>query len=65
MSVPEELRSLPGVDALLQHPLASDLTDAHGHWIVEHDLFNHEGMTRDGIAEAFEQFAIKEGLSFF
>jgi type I restriction enzyme M protein len=41
------------------------LTDEHGHWIVEHDLFNYEGLTRDGIAEAFEQFAIKEGLSFF
>jgi len=41
------------------------LTDEHGHWIVEHDLFNYEGLTQDGIAEAFEQFAIKEGLSFF
>jgi type I restriction enzyme M protein len=44
---------------------ADYLTDEHGHWIVEHDLFNYEGLTRDGIAEAFEQFAIKEGLSFF
>lgn len=41
------------------------LTDEHGHWIVEHDLFNYEGLTRDGIAEAFEQFATKERLSFF
>ena len=41
------------------------LTDEHGHWIVEQDLFNYEGLTQDGIAEAFEQFATKERLSFF
>ena len=41
------------------------LRDDHGHWVVEHDLFNHEGLTRDGIAETFELFAKKEGLSFF
>lgn len=39
--------------------------DQHGHLIVEHDLFNHEGLTRDGIAEAFMEFAKKERLSFF
>ncbi len=39
--------------------------DSHGHWIVQHDLFNHEGMTGDGIAEAFAEFARREGLSFF
>ena len=39
--------------------------DAHGHLIVKHDLFNHDGKTQDGIAEAFQQFARKEGLSFF
>ena len=39
--------------------------DAHGHFIVAHDLFNHDGMTRDGIAEAFWEFAAGEGLSFF
>lgn len=38
--------------------------DDHGHLIVAHDLFNHEGLTHDGIAEAFEVFAIEEGLSF-
>ena len=41
------------------------LRDAHGHFIVAHDLFNHEGLTRDGIAEAFWEFATGEGLSFF
>jgi len=41
------------------------LRDTHGHWVVRHDLFNHDGLTRDGIAEAFEEFAAKEKLSFF
>ncbi|GBU25567.1 hypothetical protein R83H12_02217 [Fibrobacteria bacterium R8-3-H12] len=39
--------------------------DAHGHLIVKHDLFNHDGLTKDGIAEAFIEFAKKERLSFF
>lgn len=38
--------------------------DPHGHLIVDHDLFDHEGLTQDGIAEAFIEFAKKEGLSF-
>lgn len=41
------------------------LLDTHGHLIVKHDLFNHDGLTRDGIAEAFAEFAKREGLSFF
>ncbi|MDR0664070.1 MAG: N-6 DNA methylase [Helicobacteraceae bacterium] len=41
------------------------LQDKYGHLIVKHDLFNHNGETRDGIAEAFVEFAKKEGLSFF
>ena len=39
--------------------------DAHEHLIVKHDLFNHDGLTKDGIAEAFIEFAKKENLSFF
>ncbi|AEF84895.1 N-6 DNA methylase [Treponema primitia ZAS-2] len=39
--------------------------DKHGHPIVKHDLFNHDGLTKDGIAEAFIEFAKKENLSFF
>lgn len=39
--------------------------DNHGHLIVKHDLFNHEGLTVDGIVEAFIEFAKKEKLSFF
>ena len=39
--------------------------DHHGHLIVKHDLFNHDGLTGDGIAEAFVEFAKKESLSFF
>jgi len=41
------------------------LRDSHGHWVVQHDFFNHDGLTQDGIAEAFEEFAAKEKLSFF
>jgi type I restriction enzyme M protein len=41
------------------------LLDGHGHLIVKHDLFNHDGLTKDGIAEAFAEFAKKEKLSFF
>ncbi|WP_223068822.1 N-6 DNA methylase [Paenibacillus caui] len=41
------------------------LLDTHGHLIVKHDLFNHDGLTKDGIAEAFIGFAKKEKLSFF
>jgi type I restriction enzyme M protein len=41
------------------------ILDEHGHLIVDHDLFNHEGKTADGIAEAFIEFAKKERLSFF
>jgi type I restriction enzyme M protein len=39
--------------------------DRHEHLIVKHDLFNHDGLTRDGVAEAFVEFARKERLSFF
>lgn len=39
--------------------------DSHGHFIVAHDLFNHDGKTKDGIAEAFAEFGKREGLSFF
>ncbi len=41
------------------------LRDKHNHLIVDHDLFNHDGLTADGIAEAFIEFAKKERLSFF
>ena len=41
------------------------LLDEHNHLIVDHDLYNHDGLTRDGIAEAFAEFAKKEKLSFF
>ncbi|NBB80023.1 MAG: N-6 DNA methylase [Verrucomicrobia bacterium] len=38
--------------------------DSHDHLIVKHDLFNHDGLTQDGIAEAFHEFAKREKLSF-
>lgn len=39
--------------------------DHHGHLVVDQDLYNHDGITGYGIAEAFAEFAKKEGLSFF
>ncbi len=44
---------------------AEFVRDQWGHPIIAHDLFNHEGLTQDGIAEAFIEFAKKEKLSFF
>jgi type I restriction enzyme M protein len=41
------------------------LRDQYGHPMVDHDLYNHEGLTDDGIAEAFIGFAKKEKFSFF
>ena len=41
------------------------LRDTHGHYVTHHDLFNHDGLTEDGIAEAFAEFGAKEQLSFF
>lgn len=45
------------------------LLDKHGHYFVEHDLFSTDlkngSKTADGIAEAFIEFASKEGFSFF
>ncbi len=46
-------------------PTDEYLLDLHGHLIVDHDLFNHDGLTQDGIAEAFQEFAKKEKVSFF
>ena len=42
-----------------------NVLDHHGHLIVDHDLYSHDGLTPEGIAEAFIEFAKKEGLSFF
>lgn len=46
-------------------PDKTPLLDDHGHLVVKHDLFNHEGKTSDGIAEAFIEFAKREKLSFW
>lgn len=40
-----------------------NVLDHHGHLIVDHDLYSHEGLTPDGIAEAFIEFAKKEGIT--
>ena len=41
------------------------ILDNHGHLFIEHDLYNHDGLTQDGIAEAFIEYAKRERLSFF
>jgi type I restriction enzyme M protein len=38
--------------------------DKYGHFIVDHDLHNHDGELPDGVAEAFIEFARSENLSF-
>ena len=43
----------------------SDVSDWWNGLFGENDLFNHDGLTEDGIAEAFAEFAKKEKLSFF
>ena len=48
-----------------QKDLDEYVLDTHDHLIVKHDLFNHDGQTHDGIAEAFAEFAKKEQFSFF
>ena len=54
------------VNAYNSTPAALDeyVLDSHDHLIVKHDLFNHDGLTQDGIAEAFNEFAKREKLSF-
>ncbi|MCX8587433.1 MULTISPECIES: N-6 DNA methylase [unclassified Gilliamella] len=63
----EEQQSAEPVDSYNDDSIDMEqyLLDSHGHLIVKHDLFNHEGLTQDGIAEAFIEFAKKEKLSFF
>jgi type I restriction enzyme M protein len=58
--VPQDEEGLPEKEKERQF-----LLDPHDHLIVDHDLYNHEGLTEDGIAEAFIEFAKKEQLSFF
>ncbi len=54
-----------GEKVYVKNPDGTNKRDDHGHFIVDHDLFNHEGKTQDGVSEAFIEFAKKEGLSFF
>lgn len=54
---PEYVRTVKDLDEYV--------LDSHQHLIIKHDLFNHDGLTGDGIAEAFAEFAKKEQLSFF
>ncbi len=38
--------------------------DKFGHFIINHDLHNHDGELEDGIAEAFIEFAKSQNFSF-
>lgn len=62
-----ELNEPIGTDSYANFPedIEDYLLDTHGHLIVKHDLFNHDELTQDGIAEAFIEFAKKEGFSFW
>ncbi|WP_432740924.1 N-6 DNA methylase [Methylobacter sp. G7] len=60
-----ESKDTSGEKIIAKDTDGSLLRDTHGHWAIQHDLFNHEGLTQDGIAEAFAEFAAKERLSFF
>lgn len=40
------------------------LLDSRGQKMIDHDLFSQDGVTEDGIFEAFREFGIKENLSF-
>lgn len=59
------LNDIPAHYDVVPNNLDEYLLDTHGHLIIKHDLFNHDGLTKDGIAEAFAEFAKKEKLSFF
>ena len=39
--------------------------DKNGHFIVDHDLHNHDGELPDGIAETFIEWAKNENISFW
>jgi type I restriction enzyme M protein len=60
-----ESKDTSGDKILARAPNGSLLRDSHGHYVVRHDFFNHEGLTNEGIAEAFAEFGAKEQLSFF
>lgn len=61
----KESKDTSGDKIIAKNDDGTFLRDRHGHWVVQHDLFNHDGLTDDGIAEAFIEFGKKEGLSFF
>ena len=60
-----ESKDTSGDKIIVRQPDGTLLRDDHGHYVVQHDFFNHEGRTHDGIAEAFAEFGAREELSFF
>jgi len=49
----------------LKNEDGSDKLDSHGHFIIHHDLHNHNGELSDGIAEQFIEWAEVNNLSFW
>ncbi len=49
----------------LKNENGQEKLDKNGHLIVEHDLHNHNGELKDGIAEGFIEWAKSEKLSFW
>ena len=42
-----------GEKIYVKDPITGEnVLDRHGHLIVDHDLYSHDGLTPDGIAEA-------------
>lgn len=65
MREPSKDNSGEKIYRVVEGDIGAYMLDDNHHLVVKHDLFNHNGLTEDGIAEAFIQFAKKEKLSFF
>lgn len=61
----ESSKDNSGEKIYVKDKYGKNILDNHGHLIVKHDLFNHDSLTEDGIAEAFIEFSKRERLSFF
>ena len=58
-------KSNPGEYIYVKNGNGQPKLDKNGHFIIDHDLHNQGEELKDGIAEAFIEFAKKEKLSFW
>jgi type I restriction enzyme M protein len=49
----------------LKNEKGERILDSHGHLVIDHDLYNHEGLLGEGIAEEFAKWAKENNLSFW